>query len=92
MLAEGYAFQYVGTENFVEYNKAATNQVNTISHVRVVKCPHAKVNEDGHCAYCNAAGTDNDSRRHTNSLRLLQRGMVGSRRSQGLDPKAAERS
>ena len=56
MLAEGYAFQYVGTENFVEYNKAATNQVNTISHVRVVKCPHAKVNEDGHCAYCNAAG------------------------------------
>ena len=28
----------------------------SISNVKVVKCPHDKINEDGRCAYCNKTG------------------------------------
>ena len=56
MLAAGCAFQYIGTENYVEYHEAATNQDNTIRNIKVVKCPHAKIDKDGNCAYCNATG------------------------------------
>lgn len=57
MLAAGYAFQYIHTGEFVEYTrKAEYSGVNAISNVKVVKCPHARINEDGHCAYCNADG------------------------------------
>ena len=58
MLAEGYAFQYVDSKEFVDYAAAAqySNGDGSISDVKVVKCPHAKINEDGHCAYCNATG------------------------------------
>ena len=58
MLAEGYAFQYVDSKEFVDYAAAAqySNGDGSISNVKVVKCPHAKINEDGRCAYCNAAG------------------------------------
>ena len=53
LLAEGYAYQYTdGVDRFVEYTK--TLQGASIFNVKVVKCPHAKINEDGHCAYCNA--------------------------------------
>ena len=53
LLAEGYAYQYTdGVDRFVEYTK--TLQGESIYNVKVVKCPHAKINEDGHCAYCNA--------------------------------------
>lgn len=53
LLAEGYAYQYTdGVDRFVEYTK--TLQGESIFNVKVVKCPHAKINEDGHCAYCNA--------------------------------------
>ena len=55
LLAEGYAYQYTdGVDRFVEYTK--TLQGESIYNVKVVKCPHAKINEDGHCAYCNATG------------------------------------
>ena len=55
LLAEGYAYQYTdGVDRFVEYTK--TLQGESIFNVKVVKCPHAKINEDGHCAYCNATG------------------------------------
>ena len=55
LLAEGYAYQYTdGGDRFVEYTK--TLQGASIYNVKVVKCPHAKINEDGHCAYCNATG------------------------------------
>ena len=58
MLAEGYAFQYVDSKEFVDYAAAAqySNGDGSISDVKVVKCLHAKINEDGHCAYCNATG------------------------------------
>ena len=53
LLAEGYAYQYTdGVDRFVEYTK--TLQGASIYNVKVVNCPHAKINEDGHCAYCNA--------------------------------------
>ena len=55
LLAEGYAYQYTdGVDRFVEYTK--TLQGESIYNVKVVKCPHAKINEDDHCAYCNATG------------------------------------
>ena len=58
MLAEGYAFQYVDPKEFVDYAAAAqySNGDGSISNVKVVKCPHDKINEDGYCAYCNATG------------------------------------
>ena len=49
LLASGYAFQNADTGAYVEYS-STSDMVN----VKVVKCPHAKINEDGHCAYCNA--------------------------------------
>ena len=53
LLADGYAYQYTdGVDRFVEYTKTLQNE--SIYNVKVVKCPHAKINEDGHCAYCNA--------------------------------------
>ena len=55
LLAEGYAFQYIDSGKFVEYTKTATNQGNTISNVKVVRCPHEKV-ENGTCAYCGKTG------------------------------------
>ena len=55
LLAEGYAFQYIDSGKFVEYTKTATNQGNTISNVKVVRCPHEKV-ENGICAYCGKTG------------------------------------
>ncbi len=55
LLAEGYAFQYIDSGKFVEYTKTATNQGNTISNVKVVRCPHEKV-ENGTCVYCNTSG------------------------------------
>ena len=51
LLAEGYAFQN-GDGAYVKYE--TTLQGASIYNVKVVKCPHAKINEDGHCAYCNA--------------------------------------
>ena len=58
MLAEGYAFQYADSKEFVDYAAAAqySNGDGSISNVKVVKCPHDKINENGHCAYCNATG------------------------------------
>ena len=53
LLADGYAFQN-GDGSYVEYG--TTLQGASIYNVKVVKCPHAKINEDGHCAYCNATG------------------------------------
>ena len=55
LLAPGYAFQYVDSGKFVEYTKTATNRGNTISNVKVVKCPHEKI-ENGTCAYCGKTG------------------------------------
>ena len=55
LLAPGYAFQYIGTDNFVEYTKTATNQGNTIYNVKVVKCPHTSVT-NGTCDYCGKTG------------------------------------
>ena len=51
LLADGYAFQN-GDGAYVKYE--TTLQGASIYNVKVVKCPHAKINEDGHCAYCNA--------------------------------------
>lgn len=51
LLAEGYAFQNRDGA-YVKYE--TTLQGASIYNVKVVKCPHAKINEDGHCAYCNA--------------------------------------
>ena len=55
LLAEGYAFQYVDSGEYVEYTKTATNQGNTIYNVKVVKCEHASVT-NGTCDYCNTTG------------------------------------
>ena len=58
LLAPGYAFQYTDEAHkgeFVEYTKTATKGDNTIHNVKVVKCPHAKV-ENNTCAYCGTAG------------------------------------
>ena len=56
MLAEGYAFQYSATGEFVEYTKAAQySGDNAIYNVKVVKCPHKKI-ENGTCAYCGKTG------------------------------------
>ena len=58
MLAPGYAFQYVGTGDYVNYVETATNQGNTIKNVKVVKCTHGGTNgfDFGatNCPYCNA--------------------------------------
>lgn len=57
MLAEDYAFQYVDSKEFVDYAAAAQySNGGSISNVKVVKCPHDKINEDGRCAYCNKTG------------------------------------
>ena len=53
LLASGYALQHEDG-SYVEYG--TTLQGASIYNVKVVKCPHAKINEDGHCAYCNATG------------------------------------
>ena len=53
LLADGYAFQN-GDGSYVEYETTLKDA--SIYNVKVVKCPHAKINEDGHCAYCNATG------------------------------------
>ena len=53
LLADGYAFQN-GDGSYVEYG--TTLQGASIYNVTVVKCLHAKINEDGHCTYCNATG------------------------------------
>ena len=58
LLAPGYAFQYTDEAHkgeFVEYTKTATKGDNTIHNVKVVKCPHAKV-ENNTCAYCGVTG------------------------------------
>ena len=52
LLAPGYAFRYTEGAHkgeFVEYTE--TNPYNTIFYVKVVKCPHAKI-EKKTCAYC----------------------------------------
>ena len=51
LLADGYAYQNADG-SYVKYE--TTLQGASIYNVKVVKCPHAKINEDGHCAYCNA--------------------------------------
>ena len=51
LLADGYAYQNADG-SYVEYGTKL--QGASIFNVKVVKCPHAKINEDGHCAYCNA--------------------------------------
>ena len=56
LLAPGYAFRYTEGAHkgeFVEYTE--TNSNNTIFNVKVVKCPHAKI-ENSTCAYCGTAG------------------------------------
>ena len=53
LLASGYALQHEDG-SYVEYG--TTLQGASIYNVKVVMCPHAKINEDGHCAYCNATG------------------------------------
>lgn len=58
LLAPGYAFQYTDEAHqgeFVEYTKTATKDDYTICNVKVVKCPHAKI-EKGTCAYCGTTG------------------------------------
>ena len=51
LLVSGYALQYEDG-SYEQYTKTLQNE--SIYNVKVVKCPHAKINEDGHCAYCNA--------------------------------------
>ena len=53
LLADGYAYQNVDG-SYVEYGTKL--QGASIYNVKVVNCPHAKINEDDHCAYCNATG------------------------------------
>ena len=53
LLAEGYAYQKADG-SYVEYGTKL--QGASIFNVKVVNCPHAKINEDDHCAYCNATG------------------------------------
>ena len=53
LLADGYAYQNADG-SYVEYGTKL--QGASIFNVKVVKCPHAKINEDDHCAYCNATG------------------------------------
>lgn len=66
LLAEGYAFRYMDTGNFIEYAKPINNKCNTISNVKVVKCPHSgdATETDGsyRCVYCNTAVTAKVSR------------------------------
>lgn len=64
LLKAGYAFQYTSDSEdageYVAYAKRLAYGVNdvdaTISNVQVVKCPHTKIGDDGHCAYCDATG------------------------------------
>ena len=51
LLVSDYALQYEDG-SYEQYTKTLQNE--SIYNVKVVKCPHAKINEDGHCAYCNA--------------------------------------
>ena len=51
LLVSGYALQYENG-SYEQYTKTLQN--GSIYNVKVVTCPHAKINEDGHCAYCNA--------------------------------------
>ena len=53
LLVSGYALQYEDG-SYEQYTKTLQNE--SIYNVKVVKCPHAKINEDGYCAYCNATG------------------------------------
>ncbi len=57
LLAPGYAFQYVSTGEYENYNRLATNQGNTINNVKVVRCPHGALTTDAdgtlRCGYCN---------------------------------------
>ena len=53
LLADGYAYQNADG-SYVEYGTKL--QGASIFNVKVVNCPHAKINEDDHCAYCNATG------------------------------------
>lgn len=57
LLADGYAFQYIDSEKFVDYaTKAeyASTGLHAISNVKVVRCTvHADDNEDNRCDYCN---------------------------------------
>ena len=72
MLEKGYAFQYIGTEKFVEYTKRSNySGINTIENVKVVKCPHggdATETEGSYkCAYCDTAVTAKVSRGGTDA-------------------------
>ena len=61
MLAEGYAFQYVDSGEYVAYGKKALYSdydSRSINNVKVVECPHpesAVTDATGNCAYCNTA-------------------------------------
>ena len=64
LLKAGYAFQYTSDSEhageYVAYTKRLAYQVAdvdaTISHVQVVECPHTKIEDTGHCAYCDTTG------------------------------------
>lgn len=56
LLADGYAFQYVASGEFVDYAAKAEyeNGGGSISNVKVVKCTaHVNNNNDSFCDYCN---------------------------------------
>ena len=56
LLADGYAFQYVDSGEFVDYAEKAEyeNGGGSISNVKVVKCTaHVNNNNDNLCDYCN---------------------------------------
>lgn len=56
LLADGYAFQYVDSGEFVDYAAKAEyeNGGGSISNVKVVKCTaHVNNNNDSFCDYCN---------------------------------------
>lgn len=54
LLAPGYAFQYTESGNFEQYTRTATNQGNTISNVKVVRCAaHVDADNNQLCDYCN---------------------------------------
>ncbi len=56
MLAEGYAFRYVNSEEYVPYGtKAEYAGIDTIYNVKVVECEHTSVT-NGTCDYCNTSG------------------------------------
>ena len=58
MLETGYAFRYIESGNFVDYNTKAEygNRGDSISNVRVVKCPHeGEPTDQNKCKYCDTA-------------------------------------